>query len=73
MTSEDQHPDVAALGAGAAAPNAEAGAEAAAEGAATPASTSPTPAARAPLTSLSSLLGGEFEGGTVCAADGTCD
>lgn len=27
----------------------------------------------APLTSLSALLGGGFEGGAACAADGTCD
>lgn len=27
----------------------------------------------APLTSLSALLGGSFEGGAACAADGTCD
>lgn len=27
----------------------------------------------APLTSLTSLLGGTIEGGTSCAADGTCD
>ncbi|WP_169928851.1 hypothetical protein [Brachybacterium ginsengisoli] len=26
----------------------------------------------APLTSLSTLLGGSFEGGAACAADGTC-
>lgn len=29
--------------------------------------------APAPLTSLSALLGGSFEGGAACAADGTCD
>ncbi|ATG50376.1 hypothetical protein CFK38_01690 [Brachybacterium vulturis] len=29
--------------------------------------------APAPLTSLSTLLGGSFEGGATCAADGTCD
>ena len=29
--------------------------------------------APAPLTSLSSLLGGSVEGGAACAADGTCD
>lgn len=27
----------------------------------------------APLTSLTPLLGGSFEGGSACAADGTCD
>lgn len=27
----------------------------------------------APLTSLSALLGGSFESGAACAADGTCD
>ena len=27
----------------------------------------------APLTSLTSLLGGAFEGGTTCTTDGACD
>ncbi|NMA78413.1 MAG: hypothetical protein GX960_14315, partial [Actinomycetales bacterium] len=27
----------------------------------------------APLTSLTSLLGGTFEGGTTCTTDGACD
>lgn len=32
-----------------------------------------TPNSPAPLTSLTSLLGGTIEGGTACTADGTCD
>lgn len=36
--------------------------------------TAPAPsAAPQPLTSLSSLLGGSFEGGQACDADGNCD
>lgn len=31
------------------------------------------PDSPAPLTSLTSLLGGTIEAGTSCAADGTCD
>lgn len=37
-----------------------------------PATPAPS-AAPQPLTSLSSLLGGTFEGGQACDADGNCD
>lgn len=33
----------------------------------------PVPGSAAPLTALTSLLGGTIEAGTSCAADGTCD
>lgn len=60
MTSADQRPTTAG-------PQADAAGTRADE-AGTTASERP-----APLASLSSLLGGEFESGTACAADGTCD
>ncbi|WP_193105181.1 hypothetical protein [Brachybacterium sp. FME24] len=38
-----------------------------------PAPSTTEPQATAPVASLASLLGGEFENGAACAADGTCD
>ncbi|MEE1618744.1 hypothetical protein [Brachybacterium sp. J153] len=38
-----------------------------------PAPETPTERAIAPLSSLTSLLGGDIAGGQACAADGTCD
>ncbi len=42
-------------------------------GTAATAGTTGTTGSPAPLTSFTSLLGGTIEGGTSCAADGTCD
>lgn len=80
MTSAGQRPDAADPQADALDP-----VTAAASGPAATSDTAPTaratgdgpppgaPEGSSPLVSLSSLLGGEVEGGAVCAADGTCD
>lgn len=76
MTSADQRPTTAGPRADAADTRADVAgtADSRADMAGTTGAAGTTASERsAPLTSLSSLLGGEFESGTACAADGTCD